>query len=982
MNQILRKLPGLYFETASPLPQQALPRMDIAAFVGFAQNGPLDTPVAVEDLARFREIFGDDIALAWDSEQGAHAHSLLGAAVGTFFKNGGRRCWVVRVADVETATTHEFSLPGLRYIGEAAEEKVAARIGVEARSPGSWSRLLRVGTALQVTQLYLNPAGSESVLQLGNEGWSARITSLPKAMYPGDLLELSFDNIEAQLYLSLSVIEPNVSGGIRFSGSSGYWFFRGSLPSPAVAGAIASGDSDWIYPLSRTADLGHPLAWLASESGGSRPRIRLLRFEIQAWNNAVLEQRLPDLAFHPAHPRFWGNLPSDTDLFADTAGLPARIQHREIERLVVQASQPRFPLAGSGSLSDDDILGETDYALQQVSILPVDMGFATDIEATVGARHAAASLARQDGLEAFDISLFLDKNLYQVGSAALLREAENRAYVREEAVRLQGLHSLITKEEITLISVPDAVHRRWDTIPPLREPGLQAPFLLPPVIEVENESMLLRWEAVEGATGYWLQQDSSPEFDHPLSSKIVNDRLQTSGEVPTLLPVPPSEVDFRIPANCPENVYFRVRAEYLGEVSPWSNSRARLLPSSSFEDCGLVLPQLLETIMDEPVQASLPDTYRLSWRPATVSSISIASYRLQVSSDMEFAAIVNNIDIGADSYHYKNITEGLLYFRVGALHDGSLGAWSNTVTIEPDTLNKLTLQNLDRFSDFDLLGIHRALLRFCAARGDILSVLSLPRHYKTQQAIDHVALLKSFEQSRVSAVGFNVPALGHGESHAFSYAAIYHPWVSVSSSDNNEPAAIIRTIPADGLVLGSMARIAADHGAWIAPANDLFNDIVALDQKPGAEQRDQLLSSQINALGQDARGFLVLSTETLSENNEYRLINVRRLLILLRRLALVEGQQFVFEPNSGSFRDRVQNRFERFMTDMYIRGAFSGANPEQAFRVITDRSVNTQRRIDLGQFIIELQVAPSRPMAFLTLRLVQSGLNQIAAQEL
>ena len=35
-----------------PPPDDVLPRMDVAAFVGFAERGPLDTPVAVEDLAR------------------------------------------------------------------------------------------------------------------------------------------------------------------------------------------------------------------------------------------------------------------------------------------------------------------------------------------------------------------------------------------------------------------------------------------------------------------------------------------------------------------------------------------------------------------------------------------------------------------------------------------------------------------------------------------------------------------------------------------------------------------------------------------------------------------------------------------------------------------------------------------------------------------------------------------------------------------
>ena len=43
------RLPGVYFETVVPPATGTLPRMDIAAFVGFAPSGPLDVPLAIED---------------------------------------------------------------------------------------------------------------------------------------------------------------------------------------------------------------------------------------------------------------------------------------------------------------------------------------------------------------------------------------------------------------------------------------------------------------------------------------------------------------------------------------------------------------------------------------------------------------------------------------------------------------------------------------------------------------------------------------------------------------------------------------------------------------------------------------------------------------------------------------------------------------------------------------------------------------------
>ena len=228
--------------------------MDIAAFVGFARNGPLDTPVAIEDSARFREIFEDDIALAWDAERGGYRYSYLGAAVDAFFKNGGRRCWVVRVADKATAVTHQFHLPGLICISDGSIAEPDAH--VSARSPGSWARLMRVGTALDTTQLYPDTSSNQSILELGDSAWSARLSALPKPMFAGDLLEVGFEHTTARLILVVAKIETDVAQGIRLSGQSGYWLYQNFSPSPPVAGLIESSDHEYqIYPLTSSADL-------------------------------------------------------------------------------------------------------------------------------------------------------------------------------------------------------------------------------------------------------------------------------------------------------------------------------------------------------------------------------------------------------------------------------------------------------------------------------------------------------------------------------------------------------------------------------------------------------------------------------------------------------------------------------------------------------------------------------------------------------
>src|SRR5215470_14261370 len=96
--RVTRRLPGFKFESRSPQLSETLPRMDIAVFVGFASTGPLHTPVAIDDAEQFSRVFGDDASLAWDAQRGRRITAQLGAAVRSFFRNGGRRCWVIRVA--------------------------------------------------------------------------------------------------------------------------------------------------------------------------------------------------------------------------------------------------------------------------------------------------------------------------------------------------------------------------------------------------------------------------------------------------------------------------------------------------------------------------------------------------------------------------------------------------------------------------------------------------------------------------------------------------------------------------------------------------------------------------------------------------------------------------------------------------------------------------------------------------------------------
>jgi uncharacterized protein len=118
--------PGVYFEFAGPAPAVAGVRTDIAGFVGLAERGPLDAPARLESWRQFQSLYG-----------GFVPYAFLAYAVKGFFENGGRTCFVVRVAGATAARSS-------RVLKNASGDEV---IRLEARDEGTWGD--RVGFSLR-----------------------------------------------------------------------------------------------------------------------------------------------------------------------------------------------------------------------------------------------------------------------------------------------------------------------------------------------------------------------------------------------------------------------------------------------------------------------------------------------------------------------------------------------------------------------------------------------------------------------------------------------------------------------------------------------------------------------------------------------------------------------------------------------------------------------------------------------------------------
>lgn len=960
----MRRFTGIRFDTVPPERPDTLPRMDVPAFVGFASCGPVDVPVAVEDAAQFQDIFGDDPILAWDVDAGRTQRGYLGSTVRAFFASGGRRCWVVRVAEAPRRCV--FTLPGLRAVTTAGLSPAHAR----ARAPGSWARALSTATTLVERRL---PRVPDSALSLNAESSPAgrlvlevEALAAPGEIEPGQLLRLTLRPGGLLVFAVLTATRAR--RGVLLSAR------QDPEGPPALAFArlhegahgAAAGRSATFDLLTREAGLAAYAAWRAQPERGAV--LDRLSFELATYRGRRLAQRIEGLAFAGAHLRCWAALPSDEQLFAHTPRplAPALARQRDALRAEALgeagaragAEGGRFPLAGPADYHGGELY------------LPYGMSLGRSAD---GAREAEpASAADEEGLAAFTGELFFDARLSGFSGEGLLRNAEALALPARAAgpaaAPLRGMHSLLGRDEVTLIAVPDAAHRAWTRERAEIARELEAPELHPVEALADHDGWVeLRFGAVEGATAYEIAASDDPDFT--AAQALVVEEGTTARA--------------RLWPSCAPRRFFRVRALRHAEPSAWSGTRVFVPRAGGFLPCEeLVLPELA-LALDGFTAAHEP---RLRIAPRGGSELAPGlTLRVETASNALFAPPLARFALPDGALTaVLAAPQAVLYARVRAERSGALGPWSGTLTILPGERAQPRLRPLSEGFDARLLvAVHRALLRFCHARGDTLALLSLPRHFGAEEVRAQLAAVlpgePGAESDALLPLATLVPRLTGGEAESASDGALFHPWVALGSDTRarEEPP----FIPPDGVVAGLLSRTARDEGPWSAIANRVLSRVLASGPHLDEAQRAALSLLPINLVEREARGFVLASDRTLSLDAESRSISVRRLLALIKRLSLREGGAYVFEPYTAEFAGRVRHRFQRMLSNLHLRGALRGTEAAEAFRVVVDASVNPPESVDLGRFVVELRVAPSRPLSFLRVRLVQTGPERLSVGE-
>jgi hypothetical protein len=974
-------LPGFCFETSVPLLAEALPRMDIAVFVGFAASGPLHTPVVIEGPDHFAEVFGADAPLAWDSQRCRQVYAHLGPAVRSFFRNGGRRCWAIRVAS-DAAAYNYFPIPGLAmavFDGDGQLALVGPALA-RARSEGSWSDSLRTSSAL-LTQPIEVISMVRAPVELGGVVKDSLVIELRAAagdVVEGDLLRLSFKDATAAVIVVESVSEaldspPSDRGHLRIAGARELWL----QPLPRQSDSPETAASARVYNRVIVQPTGGDETLPGFESENIEARID--------WpddSRDKLEISLLDST---------ENVPAPGSLIQLSAG-----KRTVLMRVADSGSENISGLRRAARLRGDGLLVSAEKRA-----LPAELPIAEKLsfEMWVRGGNDEATRMTELGFNAphprFWGDLSSDRQFYSLqiygqqgeafepGRVALAFDKQRPDLGRESRVSnfpLAGAGprtAIYFPVNMSALPLQYLGRLRTEELPPERD-GL-GDF---------NAGLFLDPELVETGTTSFSEQADFLRYLSPQPRHLRGVHAAFGIEEATIIAVPdaihrgwsrakplPEPVpEPSKPIERPEWWHFRdCKSE---EKVPLATAPER----GHFLDCDADAPPPPSL---RPPQAPDPGgSFTLSWSSSSPPSES--RFILEQSSRPNFSDAAVIYEGGEESFVILGRAPGEYYYRIRVERVRKTSDWSNGVGVRVSALGGYQLTAIKDYSSRSLLAVQRALLRMCAARGDLFAVLSLPEHYREDDAESYVKTLKSPAGAKIDVDGRfrfefqgkgysrNVPApsrpLGGGEAAVFSHGAIYHPWLIGGEQRNRFSAC-----PPDGDATGVIAARSLGRGAWIAPANEALRGPVALTPAIGSDRWLDLQEARINIVRQDARGFMAMSADTLSEDDDLRPINVRRLLSLLRRLALRLGTRYVFEPNDDSFRRMVQRGFEAMLGEMFARGAFAGATPQTSFQVVTGDPPNTLQSVDQGRFIVELRVAPSLPMTFMAIRLVHTG---------
>lgn len=194
--------------------------------------------------------------------------------------------------------------------------------------------------------------------------------------------------------------------------------------------------------------------------------------------------------------------------------------------------------------------------------------------------------------------------------------------------------------------------------------------------------------------------------------------------------------------------------------------------------------------------------------------------------------------------------------------------------------------------------------------------------------------------------------------------ALYAPWLKIENPPNP-------MIPPCGHIAGIYAKCDREVGVHRAPANYALEGVLDLSSDlSNAKDSDSGVNYLQAFIG---RGIRIWGAYTLSQDPNWRYINVRRLFITIGRWIEMNLADVVFEPNNFQLWLRIERELTAYCESLWQQGALKGNSSQDAFFVKCNAETNPPDLREVGQVVTELGLAPTVPNEFIVIRLIHGN---------
>ena len=257
-------------------------------------------------------------------------------------------------------------------------------------------------------------------------------------------------------------------------------------------------------------------------------------------------------------------------------------------------------------------------------------------------------------------------------------------------------------------------------------------------------------------------------------------------------------------------------------------------------------------------------------------------------------------------------------------------------------------------------------IAICEDRADAMTIIDLPDVY-----IPNHEAYKATRSDRVGTTPASAETAFRNRYIDSSYGATFYPWVMTADEETGRSL----WIPPSVAMMGVLASSEKKSELWFAPAG--FNrggltdgaagiPITGVLTRLSSKERDTLYESNINPIASfPSTGIVVFGQKTTQlRASALDRINVRRLVIFLKKQISILATQVLFDQNVQATWDRFKALINPFLTDVKTRLGIT------EYRLILDDSTTTPDLIDQNILYAKIMVKPARAIEYIAIDFV------------